>query len=93
MNVATTDSVTGEEAFVSRMFSPLSLVPGEDHVCGSAHSLLVPYWFEKKGISGLTVARQVSARGGELKVEVIDDGQIVSLLGQTNVFSEGQLLL
>lgn len=56
--------------FVSRFFGPQVGVP-EDPVTGSAHCTLGPYWSERLGRRAL-VARQVSARGGELFVE--DDG-------------------
>ncbi|KIY65073.1 Diaminopimelate epimerase-like protein [Cylindrobasidium torrendii FP15055 ss-10] len=91
INVVTTDSPDGSEAFVSRMFSPnlLGVTGGEDHVCGSAHCLLVPYWYAKKELSGIVDATQVSARGGNLKVS-LQDGR-TSLQGQTATFIGGNL--
>ena len=50
--------------FVSRYFAPAHGIP-EDHVTGSAHCLLVPYWSQKLGKADLH-ALQISKRGGEL---------------------------
>ncbi|KAJ2935393.1 hypothetical protein H1R20_g1701, partial [Candolleomyces eurysporus] len=49
------------EQFVSRMFSP-EVPGGEDSVCGSAHCLLVPYWYKQKGLERgkESVAKQIS---------------------------------
>lgn len=54
--------------FVSRFFAPLIGIP-EDPVTGSAHCFLGPYWRDMLGKPAFT-ARQVSRRGGELRVEV-----------------------
>lgn len=54
--------------FISRFFAPQLGVP-EDPVTGSAHCVLTPYWAERLGKSVLQ-ARQVSARGGELRCEL-----------------------
>lgn len=72
--------------FVSRFFAPQSGVP-EDPVTGSAHCALGPYWADKLGRSTL-VGRQVSARGGTVRVEVAGDrvflsGQAVTVLEAT----------
>jgi PhzF family phenazine biosynthesis protein len=57
--------------FVSRVFaSPGGLT--EDSVTGSAHCLLGPFWAERLGRPVLQ-ARQASARGGDLRVEVRGD--------------------
>jgi len=56
-----------DTAFVSRFFAPGVGVP-EDPVTGSAHCALGPYWTERLGRSSLR-ARQVSARGGVVRVE------------------------
>lgn len=75
------------------MFSPslLGVTGGEDHVCGSAHCLLVPYWYDKKKLVGIADATQVSTRGGNLKVS-LSDGKM-SLQGQTAIFIEGDLFV
>ncbi|KAG7452201.1 Diaminopimelate epimerase-like protein [Guyanagaster necrorhizus] len=91
-NILTTESLTGEEIFVSRMFAPTMLTSGEDHVCGSAHCLLTPYWFNKKNITEeLGTATQVSKRGGKLKVG--KGKEIVCIQGQACIFSSGTLYL
>jgi len=68
--------------FVSRFFAPALGIP-EDPVTGSSHTVLGPYW---AGILGRTSlrARQVSARGGDLAVEVLRDGR-VGITGQAVV--------
>jgi PhzF family phenazine biosynthesis protein len=85
-NVITTapgDSVD----FVSRFFAPASGI-AEDPVTGSAHCTLTPYWAERLGKTRL-VARQVSARGGDLVCELKDDR--VALSGRCAFYMEGQI--
>lgn len=62
--------------FVSRFFAPKHGIP-EDPVTGSAHCLLTPYWAKRLGKSRMT-ARQLSARGGELVVELKGDRVLIS---------------
>lgn len=62
--------------FVSRFFAPKHGIP-EDPVTGSAHCLLAPLWAEKLGKTKMT-ARQLSARGGELLVELKGDRVLIS---------------
>ncbi len=69
--------------FVSRFFAPAVGVD-EDPVTGSAHCCLGPFWSERLGRADL-VARQVSARGGTLRVRprgdrVLLSGQAVTVL-------------
>lgn len=69
--------------FVSRFFAPAVGVD-EDPVCGSAHCCLTPYWSGRLGKRELS-ARQVSARGGVLRLRNRDDrivlgGQAVTVL-------------
>ena len=64
--------------FVSRFFAPATAVD-EDPVTGSAHCALGPYWRERLGKSEFA-ARQISERGGELRVSV--DGDRVRIAGQ-----------
>ncbi|MBZ4415362.1 PhzF family phenazine biosynthesis protein [Myxococcus sp. RHSTA-1-4] len=71
--------------FVSRFFAPRAGVP-EDPVTGSAHCSLVPYWAKRLGRPSL-LARQVSARGGELRCE--ERGSRVSIAGQAALYLEG----
>jgi len=57
--------------FISRFFGPQVGVP-EDPVTGSAHCCLAPWWSERLGKTRMK-ARQISARGGEVEVELKDD--------------------
>jgi len=78
----------GREAdFVSRFFAPAKGVP-EDPVTGSSHCTLVPYWAARLGRTRLR-ARQVSARGGELRCEL--RGDRVALAGRVARYLEGQV--
>jgi PhzF family phenazine biosynthesis protein len=56
-----------EVDFVSRFFAPGAGIP-EDPVTGSSHCTLIPYWAARTGKARL-IARQLSARGGELYCE------------------------
>lgn len=76
--VVTSRSDNPECDFVSRFFAPGTGVD-EDPVTGSAHCALGPYWQSRLGKSEFA-ARQVSARGGELRVRV--DGDRVRIAGQ-----------
>jgi PhzF family phenazine biosynthesis protein len=64
--------------FVSRYFAPAFGID-EDPVTGSAHCALAPFWAERLGRSNL-IGRQVSARGGVVRVE--HQGRRVQLGGQ-----------
>ncbi len=69
--------------FVSRFFAP-NIGVNEDPVTGSVHCLLAPYWAEKLGKTEM-VGRQVSARGGMVRVGLRGDrvaisGQAVTVL-------------
>lgn len=75
--------------FVSRNFAPTVGIP-EDPVTGSAHCWLTPYWAERLGRKTLT-ARQVSARSGDLWLELLGDR--VSIEGQAVLVIEGSLHL
>ena len=72
--------------FVSRFFAPGTGID-EDAVTGSAHCALAPYWIGLLGREPLT-ARQLSARGGLLRVAL--DGDSVLLAGPALVLSEGR---
>jgi predicted PhzF superfamily epimerase YddE/YHI9 len=74
--------------FVSRFFAPGAGVD-EDAVTGSAHCTLGPYWSERLGKSTFR-AFQASARGGELRVEVVGDR--VKLGGRAVTVLRGELL-
>jgi PhzF family phenazine biosynthesis protein len=87
--VGVTAPGTGEDGdvdFVSRFFAPNQGIP-EDPVTGSAHSSLTPYWADRLGKTAMR-ARQVSARGGELRAELRGDrvligGQVVEVIRGT----------
>jgi PhzF family phenazine biosynthesis protein len=80
----------GEDVdFVSRFFAPREGVP-EDPVTGSAHCTLAPYWADRLGRNEL-VARQVSARGGDLRCKLIDDRVLIA--GRATLYSRGFLTL
>jgi len=72
--------------FVSRYFAPAGGIP-EDPVTGSAHSVLTPYWADRLGKTSM-LARQVSKRGGLLKVEL--RGDRVSIAGQAVLYMRGK---
>ena len=79
--------------FHSRMFAPLHGVP-EDHVCGSAHCSLTTYWAEKSGKGeDQILAKQVSRRGGDLRVQWSKKGDSVALQGKVVVTMKGELYL
>jgi PhzF family phenazine biosynthesis protein len=61
----------GEFDFVSRFFAP-SVGIDEDPVTGSAHCCLGPYWQKKLGKDKM-MARQISERGGVIRVHCVDD--------------------
>jgi predicted PhzF superfamily epimerase YddE/YHI9 len=62
-------SAKGDQVdFVSRFFAPRAGIP-EDPVTGSAHCTLIPYWAGRLG-KNVLIARQLSARGGELTCEI-----------------------
>jgi predicted PhzF superfamily epimerase YddE/YHI9 len=69
--------------FVSRFFAPAAGID-EDPVTGSAHCCLGPFWSGRLGRQSF-LARQISARGGVLKVRLKGDrvligGQAVTVL-------------
>ena len=74
--------------FVSRFFAPGSGID-EDPVTGSAHCCLAPFWSARLGKTSF-VARQVSARGGTMRVTL--DGDRVRLAGQAVTVMRGELV-
>jgi len=58
-----------------RYFAPWAGI-NEDPVTGSAHTVLAVYWSEKKDKKRSFKAFQASARGGELLLELTDDGRV-----------------
>jgi PhzF family phenazine biosynthesis protein len=73
--------------FVSRFFAPRAGVP-EDPVTGSAHCISTPYWAERLGKAKLS-ARQISARGGTLELEL--RGERVRISGRVAPYMEGRI--
>ena len=71
--------------FVSRFFAPSHGVP-EDPVTGSSFCTLAPYWAARTGRAALR-ARQVSARGGDVRCEA--RGDRVAIAGQARLVLRG----
>ncbi|KAK2854171.1 hypothetical protein Q5P01_006832 [Channa striata] len=76
--------------FYSRNFAPWNGI-SEDPVTGSAHTVLGSYWSKKLGKKKM-LAYQCSSRGGELELEVRDDGRI-NIAGQTATVLQGTIRL
>lgn len=75
--------------FASRFFGPWVGVD-EDPVTGMAHTVLGPYWMQELQSEALR-ARQVSTRGGNLRVRM--DGDRVHVGGQAVTVLKGTLRL
>jgi PhzF family phenazine biosynthesis protein len=73
--------------FVSRFFAPKVGV-NEDPVTGSLHCMLTPYWSKQLNKTRL-IAKQLSARGGELTCELVNDR--VMLIGRAALYLEGEI--
>ncbi len=73
--------------FVSRFFAPRAGIP-EDPVTGSAHCITTPYWAGQLGKNRMS-ARQISARGGALEVEL--SGERVRITGRVAPYMEGRI--
>ncbi|XP_037103043.1 phenazine biosynthesis-like domain-containing protein 1 [Syngnathus acus] len=76
--------------FYSRYFSPWNGIP-EDPVCGSAHTVLASYWSEELGKKKM-LAFQCSGRGGELQLEVREDGRL-NIAGKSVTVLQGTITL
>ncbi|MDX1738653.1 MAG: PhzF family phenazine biosynthesis protein [Alphaproteobacteria bacterium] len=74
---------------VSRYFAPASGID-EDPVTGSAHCTIVPYWATRLGKTRI-LARQVSARGGNLDCEVSGDRVVIS--GDARLYLKGEIFI
>ncbi len=84
--VIVTATGSGKYDFVSRFFAPAVGI-NEDPVTGSAHCALGPYWQKRLGKSEF-FAYQASARGGEMRVTVVDkrvllEGKAVTTISGT----------
>ena len=80
-------AVSKEYDFVSRCFYPKLDVP-EDPVTGSAHTYLTPFWAARLGKQEM-VAKQISRRGGILKVSLGDNR--VFITGDAVLFMQGEI--
>ncbi len=81
--------VGGAYDFVSRYFAiPVGFV--EDHVTGTAHCSLAPYWAVRMGKHEF-FAYQASPRGGEIKIRL--QGDRVFLSGQAVTITEGKFVI
>lgn len=87
--MVTAPSSCPDHDFVSRYFAPWVGVD-EDPVTGSNHCSLVPFWAERLGKQQLR-ARQISARGGELRL--ILQGERVLMAGRALTLWRGEWLL
>ena len=85
--VTVTAKGAGEYDFVSRFFSPGEAV-WEDPVTGSAHTMLIPYWSEKLNKTQM-LARQISARGGDVRCAL--RGERVLMSGQATTWLQGTM--
>ena len=86
--IVTSTSAVEADDFVSRFFAPAAGID-EDPVTGSAHCCLAPFWSRLLKKDDF-MARQISARGGVLKVRL--DGKRVRLSGQAVTVLRGELL-
>lgn len=81
--IVTSRSAAPDFDFVSRFFAPAVGID-EDPVTGSSHCCLAPFWSRRLGRDRF-LARQLSSRGGTLRVELVGDrvhlgGQAVTVL-------------
>jgi predicted PhzF superfamily epimerase YddE/YHI9 len=86
--IATGRSDTPDSDFVSRFFGPAVGID-EDPVTGSSHCCLAPFWSRRLGKNAF-IARQISKRGGVLKVQL--EGDRVRLSGQAVTVLRSELL-
>ncbi len=77
----------GLHDMVSRYFAP-AIGIDEDAATGSSHTTLGPFWAERLAKTTL-LGRQLSARGGVLRVEVVGDR--VRLAGQAVTVMRGEI--
>jgi len=85
--IVTALSSNSEYDFVSRYFAP-NVGVMEDHVTGSSHTTLIPFWAERLNKNKLT-AKQLSKRGGTLYCE--NCGERVKISGRAKIYLEGEL--
>jgi PhzF family phenazine biosynthesis protein len=87
--VVTAKSDDEQYDFVSRYFTP-KIPRIEDAVTGATHCALAPYWGKRLNKTKL-LAKQLSARGGEMHCEL--RGDRVFLSGHAVLYMKGELLL
>ncbi len=87
--IVTTNSGCAPYDFASRYFAPQVGIP-EDPVTGSAHCQLAPYW-AKKTDRTIFLARQASARGGDLRLTL--QGSRVLIKGHAITTFKGVMTL
>ena len=92
MTVVVAPSLVPGVDFESRMFAPRAGV-AEDPVCGSAHTLSTPYWMSTRKLSGVVNAKQVSSRGGDLRIQFDATEQRIKLAGKVRAVSQGELFV
>lgn len=97
--ICTTDQYGGNEKFngydfVSRYFAPWVGI-NEDPVTGSAHTVLAPFWQQKqqKPIDQEFKAFQASSRGGEVRIQILEESKRVLLKGVACLVSKGTLFV
>ncbi|XP_057800830.1 uncharacterized protein LOC131016207 [Salvia miltiorrhiza] len=89
--------VTGKAPFESeydiyyRFFCP-NLGADEDHVCGSAHCALAPYWSQRLGKNDF-VSYTASTRGGVIHVHLDEKNERVLIRGRAVAVMEGSILV
>jgi predicted PhzF superfamily epimerase YddE/YHI9 len=95
VHIFTSRCSKGPEVFHTRMFAPGYVPNDEDPVCGTAHCILTPYWSKKLDIPrGQEIeAKQVSARGGVLKLVWNPELEKVHLKGKMTQLAHGQALV
>lgn len=85
--IVTAPADAADVDLVSRFFAPAVGVD-EDPVTGSAHCVLAPYWSVRLGRTALR-ARQISARGGDLRLAL--HGDRVTIAGHAVTVHSGFL--
>lgn len=86
--ILTTFDTDKKYDFISRYFAPWNGIP-EDHVTGSAHTVLGPLWASKLNKVEL-LGRQCSKRGGDVKVRIREDNR-VDVCGKAMLVLTGQI--
>ncbi|WP_428941009.1 PhzF family phenazine biosynthesis protein [Fontivita pretiosa] len=87
--IVTARSADPQFDFVSRFFAPQTGID-EDPVTGSSHCCLGPWWRHRLGKPQL-LARQVSRRGGVIRVTVVNNDRTL-LGGQAVTVLRGQIV-